>query len=141
MKTLIRFLINFTATAVIILIFRHIEWLEFINPPKIFTDNALNDILTGGIIGFIMFVIGELAGVAFGALVIITCGLGCLLYPIFGILLGYIKLLGTQIILPDWFLFTPVWWKVTIISMSVGLFRIPSIKEQKKIIIKEKTKS
>ncbi|MFC1780514.1 hypothetical protein ACFLY9_02370 [Patescibacteria group bacterium] len=137
MKTLIRLLINFVATAVIILIFRHIGWLEFIDPPQIMTDPALNDILIAGIIGFIFFIIGELTGIAFGALIVMTCGVGCLLYPIFGLLSGLIKLYGTQFVLPTWFTFDAIWWKALIISFSIGLFRIPSIKE-KKVIVKKK---
>jgi hypothetical protein len=139
MKPLIRLLINFVATAVIILIFRHFGWITFTDPPQILVDPALNDILIAGIIGFIFFIIGELTGIAFGALIILTCGVGCLLYPIFGILSGLIKLYGTQFVLPTWFEFDEIWWKALIISFAVGMFRIPSIKE-KKVIVKKRSK-
>lgn len=140
MKPLIRLLINFVATAIIILIFRHFGWITFTNPPQIMTDPTLNDILIAGIIGFIFFVIGELTGIAFGALIILTCGVGCLLYPIFGILSGLIKLYGTQFVLPTWFEFDPIWWKALIISFAIGMFRIPSVKE-KKVIVKKRAKN
>lgn len=140
MKTLIRLLINFIATAVVILIFRRIGWITFTEPPQIISDPTLNDIVIAGIIGFIMFIIGELAGIGYGALVIVTCGVGCLLYPIFGLLSGLIKLYGTQLILPTWFTFEAIWWKALIISICIGLFRIPSVKEQKRIVVKEKEK-
>jgi hypothetical protein len=138
MNTFIRLCINFIAIAVVILIFRHFNWIQFQSPSHLVNDPTLNDIIIAGIIGVIMTIIGELAGIAYTALVIVTCGLGCILYPLFCFLLGYIKLIGTQMILPDWFTFDPIWWKVIIISIAIGLVRIPSPKEQKKIIVKGK---
>jgi len=138
MNSFIRLLINLTATAVIILLFRHIGWIEFVKPPELITDPVLNDILIAGIIGFIIFIIGEIAGIAYGTFVILTCGLACLVYPIFCLILGYMKLYGTQLILIDWFDFDHIWWKATIISFAIGLFRIPNVKERKRIVVKEK---
>jgi hypothetical protein len=138
MKTFLRLFVNFVATGVVILIFSHIGWITFENPPVIISDPALNNILIAGIIGFIMFIIGELAGIGYGALVIMSCGVACLLFPIFSLLSGLIKLYGTRLILPEWFTFEAVWWKALVISIAVGMFRIPSVKEQKKIIVKER---
>lgn len=138
MNTAVRLIINFLVSGIILLFFRHFGWITFTDVPGIVGDPALNDILVAGVIAFIVFVIGELAGLAFGAFAFLTCGIGCLLYPVFAILLGYIKLIGAQIILPNWFTFDAVWWKVTIISIAVGMFRIPSFRERKKIVIRER---
>ena len=137
MRTLIRLLINFLLIAVVILIFRHFGWIDFLNPPEIVNDQTLNDIILAGVIGFLMFIIGEIAGVAFTIFAVMTCGIGCLLYPIFLFLLGYIKLIGTQLILTNWFVYDPIWWKVIIMSIVVGMVRIPSVQERKKIVIKK----
>ncbi|MDD3647175.1 MAG: hypothetical protein PHS44_01570 [Candidatus Dojkabacteria bacterium] len=138
MKTLIRLSINFVVTAVVILLFRHLNWIGFDKPPVLLSDPTLNDILIAGIIGFILFVVGEIAEIGYKALIVMTCGLMCLFYPFFGLILGYIKLLGTQVILPDWFTFDHTWWKVILMSIAIGLFRIPTIKAEKKIIVKHK---
>jgi hypothetical protein len=134
MNHLIRLIINFTIIAVTILLFRHLGWISLTNPPDLIADQTVNDILIAGIIGLIIFIIGEIAGVLFTILIVVTCGLGCLLYPIYGMLLGYIKLYGTQYILTDWFIFERDILKVVIMSIAVGLIRIPSIKERRKIV-------
>lgn len=135
MNHLIRLIINFTIIAATILLFRHLGWITFTNPPDIIADQTVNEILIAGIIGLIISIIGEIAGVLFTIFIVVTCGLGCLLYPIFGMLLGYIKLYGTQYILTSWFIFDRDILKVVIMSISIGLIRIPSIKERKKIVV------
>lgn len=121
-----------------VLIFRNIEWITFTDPQKFVSDPTLNDIIVAGIIGFIIFVIGEVAGIVYQIFVIVTCCVGCLFFPIYSIVLGYIKLLGTQMLLPDWFTFDTALLKVSIISIVIGIARMPSIKERKKLYLREK---
>lgn len=131
----IRLTINFIISAVVIMVFRNIDWIRFDSPPHFSNDVLTNDLIVSGIIGFVIFLIGEVAGAAFQLFVVLTCGTGCLLYPVFVMLLGYIKLVGAQFILQDWFSFDNTFIKVVIISIAVGIFRIPSFKKAKKIVI------
>lgn len=133
MNSLIRLILNFLTIAIIILFFRYIGWIHFQNIPQIIQNETFNIIIIAGLIGLVMFIIGELASLVFKAATFATCGLGCILYPVFNFVLGYIKLYGTQMVFPGWFTFEPIWWKVLIISFTIGLFRIPSFVEKKVI--------
>jgi len=82
---------------------------------------------------------GEIAGLVYSTFVVLTCGLACIIFPIYLILLGYIKLIATQIILDDWFDFDRTLIKAAIISLAIGAVRIPSRRERKKIIIHDES--
>lgn len=137
MGRFIRLLLNFLLASLVILFFRRIGWIHFTSPPEILSSETANIILLGGIIGFIIFLMGEVAGFVYSTFVVLTCGLACLIFPIYLILLGYIKLIATQIILEDWFDFDRMLLKATIISLAVGIIRLPSRRERKKIIVQE----
>lgn len=114
--------------------------MEFVSPPDFVQDQTINDLVVAGIIGFIIFIIGELSILGFKLIKVLTCGLACLLYPIFSLCIGFIELIGTQTILPNWFDFDHTIWKVILISFAIGFFRIPTARMQKLMKGKKKTK-
>lgn len=136
----LRLVTNFLLASLLILLFRNAEWITFTNPPGFFDNFVLNDIVTAGVIGFVIFIIGEIAGIAYQLFLIVTCCVGCLLFPVFSLLVGYAKLIGTQMILEDWFTFDTSVLRVSIISLAIGIIRVPAIKERKKVYIQEKTR-
>jgi len=138
-RIIIRLIINFLLASAVIIFFRHIEWINFTNPPEILANESANTILLAGIIGLIIFLMGEIAGLVYSTFVVLTCGLACIIFPIYLILLGYIKLIATQIILDDWFDFDRTLIKAAIISLAIGAVRIPSRRERKKIIIHDES--
>ncbi len=138
MNTITRLIINFLLAAIVVLIFRNISWLKFTNPPTFIEDEFFNDMIIAGIIGFVIFIIGEIANLGFKFIIVATCGLGCLLYPFFALISGYIKLFGTQYILTDCFTFDANLLKVSVISFAIGIARVPNIKGKKTVVVRER---
>lgn len=129
MSTIIRLFINFLLSGLLILIFRSLGWIEILSPPEFSPDVYANDVITAGIIGLVLFIVGELLGVAYKVIKKVFFIFGCVIAFIYFFISGYLKLWIAAMILMDWFDYTKELLPVIIISFFIGFVRWPDFGE------------
>lgn len=130
MKTITRILLNFLILALQILFFRYIGWLTFQSPPLLIKEILFNNILIAGIIGMQMIIIAEILEFFYKAAKFATFGTAKLIYPIYFIIAGYLKLLIPRLYLINWYTHVLDFLPVLVMAISIGLLRIPHKKKK-----------
>lgn len=126
MNTALRWVINFAITATLILLFANIGWLEIESPPQFTGIEFIDNLLIAGIIGLFMIVIDAISDVLYKVFKIATLGIGRIIYPIYFIVVGYLKIFLPSLILENWYsVNTFNVFVVLIMAMLIGLVRIP----------------
>lgn len=129
MNTPMRVVANFFLTGLLVIVFQQFGWLEFTKIPHYAENLTFNLVLVASIIGLFMLFIDWILEILFGIFKLATLGLGKFAYPIYFIVAGYLKLYIPSIIL-GWYEPRASFWIVLLISILIGLIRIP--KEKKK---------
>jgi len=105
-----------------------IGWIVLGSELPVLADNTLwNQFIWLGIIAVIFSAVSYVASYVYSIFLVVTLFLGCVTYPLYILLLGYLKLAAVDYLLPG-FSYTGVWWQVLILSILVGL-TIPSEKK------------
>ncbi len=132
MKNLFRIFLNFVITGLLIIFFNILGWINIIEPPTLIDQPKLNLLLIGIIIGLQMLIIGEIFEFVYFIAKLATFGFAKLLYPIFFIIVGYLKLIIPMFYLLNWYKPTFDFLPVLLMSVAVGLVRIPKWVIEKK---------
>lgn len=120
---MIRWLVNFVICGVWVLIFNALGWITLSPRPHLLADPALGHLLDAALIGALVCVMGEVASFVWTVFVFATLGLGCLLLPLYWLLVGYVKLALTAALLPGWFTYSHNLIVVLIMSWILGAGR------------------
>src|SRR3989338_1395053 len=95
-----RHIINFFITGGLVWIFQQIGWIQVHQQIAPFESAFANQVLVSGIVGLIFTIGLWLAGVVFALVVVATCGIGCILYPIYLAVLGPVGFWALAKLLP-----------------------------------------
>lgn len=125
----VRLVLNFLIIGVLVLLFRNLGWISFDSPPQLITHPTGNHLLIAGVIGVQMLIIGEFLEFFYKVSKIATLGATKLVYPIYYIVAGYLKLLVPTFYLVGWYSHTYNFLPVLVISIAIGLIRIPKGKK------------
>ena len=109
----------------VLFIAKQIGWIGFTEQLPVLTANIMwNQLIWLAIIAVILTAVGTICAELYFYLSLLTCGLGCFLFPVYVIAMGYLKLMAVAYLLPG-FTHTDIWWQVLLLSMFVGV-SIPS---------------
>lgn len=122
---LTRYTINFLLSGLLVLGFRQLGWLEFIDPPTLAASPWVNDLLIAAIIGLFIFIVGEILGFFFKIIRTVFFFFGCFLSIIYFFISGYIKLAIVAAILPGWFVYSRELLVVILMVAVIGWIRLP----------------
>lgn len=118
-----RWIVNFLISGMWVLVFNALGWITLSARPHIVADPGLGHLLDAGIIGLIIALAGEVGSFLYVMFVVATLGLGCLLLPLYWLLIGYFKLWLAQAVLQGWFTHTHNLLCVIIMSWILGAGR------------------
>ena len=138
---LIRYVINFVLSGILVLLFRGFSWITFVQPPKFVSDPTLNDLLVAIIIAFVIFFVGEVLGFIYKIIRTLAFLFGCVVTFIYFFISGYLKLSIASLVLANWFTYTTELIPVILISLLIGFVRWPHSDEVKEKPKKQKSKS
>lgn len=128
---LYRFIINFILSALVVLFFNWLGWINFVNPPTFVDNQFLNSIIIAGIISIVISIVGEILGIFYKIIKTIFFMFGCIIAIIYFFISGYLKLWIASLILTDWFSYSYDLLAVLIISFAIGAIRLPQKDEMK----------
>lgn len=120
-----RHVINFFITGVLMLIFQSVGLITLANDMNVFQDPFANQLLAAGVVGFVFTVGLWIAGMVWGLLVVFTCGVGCLLAPLYYGLLGVAGFWAVGQVLPGWVhMNTTNPWAIALMGIVIAIVRI-----------------
>lgn len=119
-----RHIMNFFITGFLVWIFQQMGWIQVHNQIAPFEDAFSNQVLVSGIVGLIFTIGLWLAHLVFGLFVVFTLGLGCLLYPIYLLLLGQVGFWALDKLLPGWVNIEASYWQVVVMGVLIAWIRI-----------------
>lgn len=122
-RDMTRWLVNFLIGAIWVLVFNAFGWLRLEPHAHVVADPTLATLIDAGVIAVVIVVMGEVASVLYIMFVVATLGLGCLLLPIYWLLVGYFKLWLAASLLPGWFTYSHNLICVLIMSWVLGAGR------------------
>lgn len=129
MNIIFRFAGNFALSALLILIFRALGWIQYVQPPELTGTEFLDDFLVAGIIALVLFVIGEIVGLIYRVVKTFFFFLGCFISIIYFFVAGYIKLAIAALVLDGWFDYSTELLVVILMTFLIGFVRIPQREE------------
>lgn len=118
-----RWFVNFLIGGIWVAIFNALGWITLSPQPHIVSDPTIGHLLDAAIIAVVICVAGEVASMLYVLFVVATLGLGCLLLPVYWLLVGYFKLWLASVVLSGWFSHTPHLLPVLIMSWILGASR------------------
>jgi hypothetical protein len=125
MKSILRLIGNFVIIGLLVLFFRNLGWIEFISPPQLSENPTLNHLSIAIVIGLQMLIVGEVFEFIYWIVKTATLGLAKFVYPIVFVVVGYLKIIIPMLYLTDWYKPTFDFFPVLIMSLAIGLIRIP----------------
>lgn len=121
--TVARWVVNFLLGSVWVMVFHLFGWLTLSPVPHTLSDPTLGHVLDAAVIGLVIGLAGEVGSFLYRAFIVLTLGIGCLLLPVYWLLIGYFKLLLASVVLPGWFDYTHNLLAVLIMSALLGASR------------------
>lgn len=119
-----RHLINFFITGFLMLVFQWIGWIKIAQELAPFSNPFANQLIVAGIVGLIFTVGMWLANLVFTLVVVGTCGLGCLLLPVYYLVLGPVGFWMVMKILPGWVSLNAETWQIVLMGILIAAIRI-----------------
>lgn len=92
--------------------------------PHLLTHPTAGRLVDAAIIGGVICLAGEIGGLLYALFVAATLGLGCLLLPVYWLLIGYFKLMLASAVLPGWFTYSHNIIAVLVMSSVLGASRL-----------------
>jgi len=121
-----RHLINFVISAFCLMIFQWIGWITIVKTIAPTGSHLVNQLLVAGIVGFIFTVGLWIADWLFVTIVVVTCGLGCILFPVYYGLLGFAGFYAVKVLLPGWVTVNANIWQIILMGLLIAMMRVPS---------------
>jgi hypothetical protein len=120
-----KYIINFFITGFLIMFFQWIGWIKIVQDVAPFPNYPfLNQLLVAGIIGLIFTIGLWLAQLVFILVVMGTCGFGCILLPVYYLILGPAGFWAVTKILPNWVNIHATTWQIVIMGLLITFVRI-----------------
>lgn len=124
---MLRLLANFVIAFLWMTLFQAFGWIDLTKTINE-TNPFLNWLAITAAISGIFTIALLVASFVFKMLVGLTCGLGCVAFPIYFGALGYIGFDVISRVLPEWILVTDNMWIVALMGILIAVFRIPEVK-------------
>src|SRR5689334_21038665 len=109
MGGLFRVVINLVLAALVLLGLNALGWVQ-LHTPGIATPTTQDLFLNALLIALIFVVVKTLLDLIFGLLVAASCGVGCILLPVYAIVVGYAALAVIAHYLPEYLTLTSNPW-------------------------------
>ena len=124
-KSIARIILNFVLSGLLVLVFSGFGWIKIEEVPQYVGSQQLNSLVVAGIIALVIFLVGEIVGLLYRIAKKLLFFAGCVVTIVYVVVGGYIKLYIASLILGGWFTYTNELIPVIIISLLIGLIRIP----------------
>lgn len=118
-----RHVVNFFISAALIWMFQLIGWLNIQSSVAPFEDVIMNQLLVSGIIGLMFTIFFWIAQFVYVLLVLASCGLGLILFPVYYGVLGYLGFRFIDVVLPGWVVVDANVWIVILMGLMLALLR------------------
>lgn len=125
---------NLIITVVLVFVFEHLGWLQIKGTDAPLANDTFH-LFELSVVGGVMFGVGEVAEVIYSGMLFATASWGLLLFPIYNIASGWLRVAVSAHLLPDWIDYDPSnWGHMAVMSVVLGLTRwhLPRRKEKKK---------
>lgn len=123
MRAVLRLVVNFLLTGLLMMLFQGIGWVKIGPDITLFPSPLLNQLILSGVVGFI-FLLGILGlDLLVALLVLSSCGLGCWLQVVKLIFLGPVGLYVVIHVLPGWMIVTASSWQMIVMGLAISLVR------------------
>lgn len=123
MWALIRLAINFVIAALVLLGVNYLGWVH-LHTPGVAAPTFGQLFVVALIIAGVFAVVKWLADIAFGLALVATCGLGCLLLPVYAVVVGYGVLWVMAQLLPRYLTLNTNPWLGILAGLVLGLFQV-----------------
>lgn len=111
---------NFLFGGAWVLLFSALGWMRLARSHQLVSDPILGRLLEAAVIALVIVAVGEAAAFCWSVFVVATLGLGCIMLPVYWLLVGYVKLLAASWILPGWFAYRHDLLFVLLMSWILG---------------------
>ncbi|NDD29140.1 MAG: hypothetical protein EB084_12820 [Proteobacteria bacterium] len=125
-----RLLVNLVIVSLLVLIFNALGLVTLSATPHMAKDPTLGHVLDATVIGVVICAAGEVGSLLFALFVVVTFGLGCILLPVYWLLIGYFKLKLASTVLPGWFDYSHNLLSVLFVSWTLGASRLQTQRER-----------
>lgn len=118
-----RLLINLAIAAGWLVLFNALKWINVTtHAVNLFTDPTVNTIAVYLILAAIFTLALYVAGLVYVLFVLVTCGLGCILLPVYYGVMGFIGFWAINQALPNWLsITTHSPWVMILMGLLIGL--------------------
>lgn len=118
-----RHVVNFFISSALIWVFQLIGWINVQADVAPFDNLIANQLLVSGVIGLMFTVYLWIAGIGFAFVIVASCGLGLLLFPIYYGLLGHFGFVFISMILPGWVVVDANFWVTALMGLMLAFIR------------------
>lgn len=119
-----RHLINFFITGFVVWIFELIGWIHVNQQLAPFETPFWNQILVAGIVGLIFTVGLWILDLVFALVVVGSCGIGCVLFPVYLAFMGPVGFWLVMQILPGWVTVNANIWQIILMGVLISWIRV-----------------
>lgn len=119
-----RNIVNFFVSGFLVWLFQLIGWLRIDQQLAPFETPFWNQILVAGIVGLIFTVALWLLDLVFALLIIGSCGIGCVLFPVYLAFMGPLSFWLVMQILPGWVTINATVWQIILMGILISWIRI-----------------